>query len=151
MEVGLSFWAAHAVGAAGWAALILASKRRRLAVRVARTCAALAAIGYLIIFVTHMEGMTVLARDYSVSGVSALFQNPMLALLGWVHYIAVDLWVGSWEVEEADRIGMRHALLVPCLVLTSLFGPLGLLLFLGSARLVRGRRALEGEAPSRPI
>jgi hypothetical protein len=141
MDHDIAFWIAHAVGLAGWAALLLASKRRERAVRFARACAALVAVGYLLIFLLNMEGMMVLARDYSVSGVSALFQNPNLALLGWVHYIAFDLWVGSWEAEEADRLEMPHGLLVPCLLLTSLFGPLGLLLFLGAARIARSRRA----------
>ena len=51
-------------------------------------------------------------------------------LVGWVHYLAFDLWVGAWETEEAERRGMPHAALVPCLALTFLAGPVGLLLFL---------------------
>ncbi len=137
MDQNTAFWIAHAVAFAGWAALLLASKQRDRAVRFARLCAALVAVGYLLIFIFNMPAMTVLARDYSVSGVSALFQSPNLALLGWVHYLAFDLWVGTWEAEEAERLGMPHRLLFPSLLLTCAFGPLGLLLFLGAARIAR--------------
>ncbi len=101
----------------------------------ARACAAIVALGYLLVFLLNLRGMVVLAQDYSVAGVSKLFANPNLALLGWIHYLAFDLWVGSWEAEEADRIGMPHAALAPSLLLTCAFGPLGLLLFLLLRRL----------------
>jgi hypothetical protein len=78
--------------------------------------------------------MKVLAQDYGVDGISALFQNPNLALLGWVHYLAFDLWVGCWEAEEAERGGMPHWALVASLILTCAFGPIGLLLFLALSR-----------------
>jgi len=45
--------------------------------------------------------------------------------------------VGSWEVRDAQRRGVSHLLVVPCLVLTFLFGPAGLLLYLG-LRTARG-------------
>jgi len=51
-------------------------------------------------------------------------------LAGWVHYLVLDLWVGSWEVEDAGRHAAPHALLLPCLVLTFLSGPVGLLAYL---------------------
>lgn len=65
----------------------------------------------------------------SLAQVSLLFQNPRALLAGWIHYLAFDLFVGSWEVRDARRAGVRHLLVVPCLVLTFLFGPVGLLLY----------------------
>jgi hypothetical protein len=47
-----------------------------------------------------------------------------------VHYLAFDLFVGSWEVRDAQRLGLPHGMVIPCLVLTFLFGPIGLGLFL---------------------
>ena len=60
-------------------------------------------------------------------------------LVGWVHYLALDLWTGAWEAEEAGRRGMPHGAVLPCLLLTFLAGPAGLLLFL--ALEARWRRA----------
>jgi Domain of unknown function (DUF4281) len=66
----------------------------------------------------------------SLASVALLFQNRGMLLAGWVHYLAFDLFVGSWEVRDARRIGIAHYLVVPCLILTFLFGPAGWLLYL---------------------
>jgi hypothetical protein len=60
-----------------------------------------------------------------------LFSNPWLLLAGWIHYLAFDLLVGSWEARDAHDRGVRHLLVVPCLILTFLFGPIGWLIYLG--------------------
>lgn len=65
----------------------------------------------------------------SLEQVMLLFQVPFLALAGWIHYLAFDLFVGAWEVRDAQRRALSHWLVVPCLVLTFLAGPLGLLLY----------------------
>ncbi len=65
----------------------------------------------------------------SLADVARLFQNPHALLAGWIHYLAFDLFVGAWEVRDAQRVGVHHLLVVPCLVLTFLLGPAGLLLY----------------------
>ena len=60
----------------------------------------------------------------------ALFDNPWALLAGWTHYLAFDLFIGGWEVRDAQRRGIPHLLIVPALVLTFLLGPAGLLLYL---------------------
>lgn len=65
----------------------------------------------------------------SLAEVSQLFSNPYNLLAGWVHYLAFDLFIGSWEVRDAQRLGIHHLLVVPCLVLTFMLGPVGLLLY----------------------
>ena len=61
----------------------------------------------------------------------ALFTHPGLALAGWVHYLAFDLFVGAWIVAQARAQGLSHALILPILPLTLLFGPLGLAAYFG--------------------
>jgi len=65
----------------------------------------------------------------SLSQVQQLFQNPAMLLAGWIHYLAFDLFIGSWEVRDAQRLSLDHLLVIPCLALTFLFGPVGLLLY----------------------
>jgi hypothetical protein len=65
----------------------------------------------------------------SLAEVRQLFADPYLLLAGWVHYLAFDLFVGSWQARDAQRLGIPHLLLIPCLVLTFLFGPTGLLAY----------------------
>jgi hypothetical protein len=63
----------------------------------------------------------------SLAQVTKLFQNPYLLLAGWIHYLAFDLFTGSWEIRDAQRLRVAHGFVVPCLLLTFLFGPVGLL------------------------
>ena len=65
----------------------------------------------------------------SLAGVTELFQNPHILLAGWLHYLAFDLFIGSWEVRDAQRLEISHWLVIPCLILTFLFGPVGLGLY----------------------
>jgi hypothetical protein len=78
----------------------------------------------------------------SLAEVSLLFQNPRALLAGWIHYLAFDLFVGSWEVRDAQRAGVHHLLVVPCLLLTFLFGPVGLLLYFALRATLRRRLAV---------
>jgi hypothetical protein len=80
----------------------------------------------------------------SLAGVRALFENPWGLVAGWTHYLAFDLFIGGWEVRDAQQRGIRHIFVVPALVLTFLLGPAGLLLYLAIRSLVR--RVPEGHA-----
>ena len=66
----------------------------------------------------------------SLGGVMTLFTSPHFALVGWVHYLAFDLFIGAWEVRDARRQSISHWFVVPCLVLTLMLGPIGLLAYL---------------------
>lgn len=66
----------------------------------------------------------------TIMGIRSFFETPEILVAGWIHYLAFDLFIGSWQVREAQRVGMPHWAVVPCLLLTMMFGPAGLLLFL---------------------
>jgi ABA DEFICIENT 4-like len=65
----------------------------------------------------------------SLDNLARLFENPYLLLMGWVHYLAFDLFVGSWQLRDARRSNIPHVLLIPCLLLTLLLGPTGLVCY----------------------
>lgn len=112
----------------GWLLLIIAPRwpwSTRLIASVLIPLLLAAVYSYLI--VAHFSGAE--GGFGSLAEVSRLFQNPHALLAGWLHYLAFDLFVGSWEVREARRENLPHLLVIPCLVLTFLFGPAGLLLF----------------------
>lgn len=66
----------------------------------------------------------------SLAEVQILFSNPYLLTAGWVHYFAFDLFIGAWELRDSQRLGIHHAVMLPCLLLTLMLGPSGLLLYL---------------------
>ena len=79
----------------------------------------------------------------SLVAVDRLFENRYLLLAGWVHYLAFDLFVGAWEVRDARRLKINHLLVVPCLLLTFMLGPVGLLLYLGVRASLREAYTIE--------
>ena len=72
-----------------------------------------------------------------LKGVMALFDSPGGATLGWIHYLAFDLFTGMWIARDADQKGFSRIAQFPFLLLTLLVGPVGLFAWL----IVRERRA----------
>ncbi|WP_281015649.1 abscisic acid-deficient protein Aba4 family protein [Mesorhizobium sp. M00.F.Ca.ET.216.01.1.1] len=67
----------------------------------------------------------------SIEQVRALFAVDAALVAGWLHYLAFDLFVGNWIIEDGLTRRINRFALIPCLGLTFLFGPAGLLLYLG--------------------
>ncbi len=63
---------------------------------------------------------------FTLDGVMAIFTSRQTVIAAWVHYLIFDLFVGAWQVRDAARRGVPHLWVVPCLVLTLMFGPVGL-------------------------
>lgn len=85
-------------------------------------------------FYLGLIGMNIIGADGgfgALADVASIFESPYLLLAGWVHFLAFDLFVGAWEMRDARRVGIAHLLVVPCLVLTFMLVPVGLLLYLG--------------------
>lgn len=65
-----------------------------------------------------------------LSGIMALFDSKGGATVGWIHYLAFDLFVGLWVARNADRHGYARWVQVPILFLILMAGPFGLALYL---------------------
>ena len=118
----------------GWILLIALPRRRWAVIAAAWAIPGLLAVAYVAVVATHLVGSP--GGFSSLPAVATLFANPWLLLAGWMHYLAFDLVVGSWEARDARERGVPHLALVPCLVLTFLFGPAGWLLYLLARRVV---------------
>jgi hypothetical protein len=132
------FAAANLVAVVGWVLLVAAPRSQR-ATAVAGTMIPLALSGaYLTLLALFVGG----ARGgfSSLQAVAELFANPWLLLAGWIHYLAFDLFVGAWETRDAMQRGVPRLLLIPCLGLTFMLGPIGLLAY-ATARGAVARRA----------
>ncbi|WP_143962722.1 ABA4-like family protein [Litoribacter populi] len=66
----------------------------------------------------------------SLREVRMLFQDDHALLGGWVHYLAFDLFVGMWVAKDSLYRKINRWLLLPCLFLTFMLGPVGLLVYL---------------------
>lgn len=82
------------------------------------------------------------ASFWDLEGVSRIFTTPRTIIACWIHYLIFDLFVGAWIARDAERIGIRHAFAIPSLVLTLMFGPVGLMSWLAIRAIAKRRLAL---------
>jgi hypothetical protein len=64
------------------------------------------------------------AEDFTtLAGVQALFDSQGGATIGWIHYLAFDLFVGIWVARNADRHGYLRIVQIPILFFVFMAGP----------------------------
>lgn len=75
----------------------------------------------------------------SIEAVRRLFTSDVVLAAGWLHYLAFDLFAGSWIAREGLVADVPRLLILPCLLLTFLAGPAGLAAFLILRFAIAGR------------
>ena len=83
--------------------------------------------------------------DPDLGGVSALLGSPTGATIGWVHFLAFDLFVARWAYLDSRERGVNPFVMAPVLFLTLMLGPVGFLVYL-AVRGTSGARAATREA-----
>ncbi len=66
----------------------------------------------------------------TLGGVRELLGTATGAAAAWAHMIAFDLFVGRWAWLDSRERGVPALVMAPVLLLTILFGPLGLAAYL---------------------
>ena len=97
------------IAMAGWAGLVLAPRWTVTRDWVAPVVAPLLIAGFYIWLMTSTAPPAG-GGFGSLKEVTVLFSDPNLLLAGWIHYLAFDLFVGAWEVRDAQRHGIHHLL-----------------------------------------
>lgn len=138
MQLETIFQLCQGLALIGWLALAVAPLARERLIGVARIVALVLAVAYAAQFMTITEESG--GNFSTLAGVTALFSKAGNVMLGWTHYLVFDLFVGSWEAEDAPKRNIPHWLLLPCLFLTLMVGPVGLLVYF-VIRTVKGRMA----------
>jgi hypothetical protein len=134
------FGLTNAIAFLGWAVLLVAPRKP-----LANSFVLFVGVGLLCLLYTVMLGL-LLAKavdpgavpgaqpfspaDYSVEGLRRLFMSDAGVVVGWTHYLALDLFAGLWIARDADRKGTSRLVQAPILLLTFLAGPAGLLVWL---------------------
>jgi hypothetical protein len=137
------FQIANPLALLGWVILIFAPFAPRITNFIAAAIIPLLmALAYSALILAHWSGAT--GGYDSLPDVMALFTDPHIALAGWVHYLAFDLFVGAWATRTARTAGIPHLLVLPHLVLIFLFGPAGFLTFYAMHSAFRLRANAKG-------
>ena len=64
-----------------------------------------------------------------IENLASLFDEESFLLLFWIHFIAINLFVGGWIVKDSQKFLINKILLIFPLVITYLIGPLGILIY----------------------
>jgi len=126
---------------AAWIALAFLPRGPKMLAAILYAGVALLCLAYTILIVGFLTGGIdpggTGGNFSSLAGVMKLFDAPGGAVLGWVHYLAFDLFIGIWIARDADQKGFGRVVQIPFLFLTLMAGPVGLFGWL----IVRERRA----------
>jgi len=124
----------------GWGMLILLPRREIVLHAVLHGAIGLLCATYLVMLVALVGNLVdpapaagsapAPAFEYSVQGLMAMFRSQGAIVVGWTHYLALDLFAGLWLARDADRRGAGRVVQVPFLLATFMAGPAGLLAWL---------------------
>ena len=130
MTPSLLFPILNAAVLPAWLLLVFAPRWRRTQMIALATSAALAIVYAVVLFSTDEGGgdLTTLAA------VKEAFSHEGILLAAWTHYLVFDLFVGAWQVRDAQSREVRHLFVVPCLFLTLMLGPVGFVSYLALRR-----------------
>ena len=126
MDLERIFSLASTIAVVGWLLLLILPKRP-LAVHTAGVFLPLLLALIYIYFIINIRGAE--GGFGSLSDVALLFQRQELLLAGWIHFLCFDLFVGAWEVRDSQQHGIPHLVVIPCLIMTFMLGPVGLLFY----------------------
>ncbi len=142
LDPDFAFGFANNFGLLAWAALLLSlfvPKVRRFVWPATQFAIPLAWAALYILLLA--QGLPEAEGGFdSIAGVRGLFANDSALTAGWLHYLAFDLFVGTWIARDSAERKVHGLLVAPCLALTLMFGPAGLLAYF-ILRLAFGRAA----------
>ena len=58
-----------------------------------------------------------------------LFSDKNYTILFWIHFLAINLFCGSWIVKDYQKINMPRSLAFIPIILTYFIGPVGLVIY----------------------
>lgn len=130
MDAGFLFKVANGIAVVGWLMMVLAPRWQGTHWIVHRGLLPTALSGCYLILIVATWGSTD-SNFFTLVGVSNLFKNEWILLLGWVHYLVFDMVIGSWALRDSWNRNISHMIMLPILLLIFMFGPVGYLLYQG--------------------
>ncbi|WP_437283703.1 ABA4-like family protein [Sorangium sp. So ce375] len=108
------------------------------------------ALLYTALVIPVLREVLPIVNQPSLAAVAALLGSPAGATIGWVHFLAFDLFVGRWVYLDSRDRDLSPWLMAPVLYLTLMLGPLGFSLYLAvRAMAARSARAAGETAGQR--
>ncbi|WP_164118311.1 ABA4-like family protein [Sphingorhabdus sp. Alg239-R122] len=144
------FSAANMMALICWAVLILLPRSETLYRALFYGPILVLGLTYLVLLGSVLGGAIPSEGDIdfgSIAGVRSIFDNDVGVVIGWIHYLCFDLFVGLWIARNADAHGINRIIQAPILVLTFMFGPVGLVSYMATRQMMRAGR-IAGHLPA---
>jgi len=89
-----------------------------------------AALAYTLLVVPRVPALLPLLANPELASIATLLGTPSGATIGWIHFLAFDLFVGRWAYLESRQRNIHPVLTAFVLFFILMFGPLGFMLYL---------------------
>ena len=89
-----------------------------------------AAALYLVLVLPDIAGVLAEVSNPDLPAIAASLGTDAGATVGWVHFLAFDLFVGRWAYLDARARQISPWLMAPVLFFIFMLGPIGFLLYL---------------------
>jgi hypothetical protein len=123
------FNVANSLTLVAWIFLLLASRmKRREWVWIPLTWVGILCLTYTA-FIASLLNSENLRNMGSLMGVMKLFTDPKSALIGWIHYFALDLAMGIWVTLDSIKRDRSRPLTSLALIASFFAGPVGLIFY----------------------
>lgn len=132
------FGAANVLALLCWIGLILGPRGNLPHAAIMYVGVGLLCVTYTLLLISLLGGMVDPGKAaeagsgnfFTIEGVRNFFLSDGGVTVGWIHYLALDLFTGLWIARDADSKAFQRWWQVPVLLVTFLAGPLGLLIWL---------------------
>ena len=64
-----------------------------------------------------------------LANISELFSDNTFLMMFWIHFVAINLFVGGWIVKDSQKLAVNKFLVGISLIITYLIGPLGVFIY----------------------
>lgn len=127
----------------GWLLLIILPKWKFTTTIILHGMLLLFSVLYTYLFLSGIKDFD--PNSFStLANVKQLFTSDSAVAAGWLHYLAFDLFVGTYIVRKSIAAGIPRLVYTLILPFTFMFGPIGYLFF-AITRMIKNKSPLAND------
>lgn len=96
-----------------------------------------AALLYAVLVLPGIGELLPALMNANLASIAAVLGTPEGATIGWIHFLAFDLFVGRWVYLDSRERGITAWVVSPTLFFVLMFGPLGFLIYLVERKILK--------------
>jgi hypothetical protein len=106
------------------------------------------ALTYTVLILPQLITLLPALANPELDNLARLLGTPEAAAIGWIHFLAFDLFVGRWIYLDSRERQISAWWVSPALVLTLMMGPVGWLLYLALRSFLPATQPVQHPLPA---